>query len=255
MYVSSVSYTIPVDGSSTESVTLVGNNKTWLAKGGGYTTTNMSSSDVAGFDGTDEPFAMGASNYHSGGVQQREDVILSGCILPNSIQGVVGAGYSNAGTNATPKVHMQNISVSTDFSREDILELGRKTPYARPAAFPIEVSCEIEAITTSGDFVNAYEFGDPNLDGTTSSGNNTSNEDIFIYLNGGYAFDLGSKNRLASVSYGGGDATGGNASCTYSYTNFNDLDVQHAKNGYLGFEHLKGSPKYGDLPNDINPLE
>ena len=253
MYVSSISYTIPVDGSSTESVTLVGNNKSWFANGGGFSAPNMSLADVDNFDGSDEPLAMGAAGFHSGGVQQREDVILSGCILPNSIQGVNGAGYAKAGTNASPNIHMQNISVSTDFSREDILELGRKTPYARPAAFPIEVSCEIEAITTSGDFVNAYEYGDPSLYGTVASGNNTGNEDIFIYLKGGYAFDLGSANRLASVSYGGGDATGGNASCTYSYTNFNDLDVQNRANGYCGHEHLKGAStqKYGDLPANL----
>ena len=55
------------------------------------------------------------------------------------------------------------MSVSTDFSREEVLELGRKTPYYRPASFPIEVSCEIEAITTSGDFIGAYELGDPDL--------------------------------------------------------------------------------------------
>ena len=111
-------------------------------------------------------------------------------------------------------------------------------------------SCEIEAITSSGDFVNAYEFGDPSLFGTTASGNNTQEEDIFFYTRGGLALDLGSSNRLASVTYGGGDATGGNATCTYSYTNFNDLDVQMRRNGYCGHEHLKGveTQKYGDLP-------
>ena len=48
---------------------------------------------------------------------------------------------------------------------------------------------------------------------------------IWIPLRCGICFDLGGKNRLSSVSYGGGDATGGNVSNTYSYTNFNDLDV------------------------------
>jgi hypothetical protein len=39
--------------------------------------------------------------------------------------------------------------------------------------------------------------------------------------------DLGSKNRLGSVTFGGGDAGGGNATATFSYTNFNDLSVRH----------------------------
>ena len=245
MYISSVSYTIPVDGSATESVTLVGNNKLWLQG----SDTKITAGAVDAFDGDNEPKALTDA---SGGISQREDVMLSGCILPNSIKGVNGAGYAN-GLNLssnTPRVHIQNISISTDFSREDILELGRKTPYHRPATFPIEVSCEIEAITTSGDFVNAYEFGDSNLYLTTASGNNTSNEDIYIFLRAGYGFDLGPSNRLASVSYGGGDAGGGNATCTYSYTNFNELDVQR-KGDYLQFGQLRGSQPFGTVPSDL----
>jgi|TARA_B100001094_G_scaffold330792_1_gene396956 hypothetical protein len=242
MYISSVSYTIPTDGSMTESVTLVGNNKQWLTGG-----QKITAAAVNNFDGTDSPAAKntpdGVAVLMSGGIQQREDVLMSGCILPNSIKGVtLDGGYSNAfdAANGINNVHLQSFSCSTDFSREDILELGRKTPYARPAAFPIEVSCEIEAVTTSGDFVNAFEFGDERLAATDASGNNTEEEDIFICTRAGYAFDLGRKNRLSSVSYGGGDAGGGNATCTYSYTNFNELDVQNlSQNGYVGFEVLK----------------
>lgn len=243
MYISSVSYTIPTDGSMTESVTLVGNNKQWLTTG-----QKLDAAAVNAFDGTDSPAALStpsADEYSalaSGGVQQREDFLMSGCILPNSIKGVLGEDYGNGldFSNGNNLVHLQSFSCSTDFSREDILELGRKTPYARPAAFPIEVTSEIEAITTSGDFVNAFEFGDTELYGTSASGNNTQEENIFIAVRAGYGFDLGQKNRLSSVSYGGGDAGGGNATCTYSYTNFNELDVQDINaNGYIGFEVLK----------------
>lgn len=240
MYVSSISYTIPVDGNATESVTLVGNNKVWLQG----TNTEIINAAVTDFDGNDSPLGMGVSGAASGGIVRREDVILSGSILPKSIKGVEGSGYGNGiaglGDAAVNRVHLQSFSVSTDFSREDVLELGRKTPYYRPANFPVEVSCEIEAITTSGDFVFGYEFGDSNLDHTIDSGNNTSNELIYLWTRQGYGFDLGGKNRLSSVSYGGGDAGGGNASCTYSYTNFNDLDVQDAKTGqYYGWGALK----------------
>ena len=58
-----------------------------------------------------------------------------------------------------------------------------------------------------------------------ASGNNTREETNLLTLENATGFDLGTKNRLASVSYGGGDATGGNVSITYSFTNFNDLDV------------------------------
>jgi len=237
LFVSSISYTIPVDGNATESVTLVGNNKTWLTDGNG----KISIVTVEDFNGNDKPLE-GVPGHASGGIVRREDVLISGSILPQSIRGVIGSGYSNAFNHTTNKnrVHVQNFSVSTDFGREDILELGRKTPYTRPANFPIEISCEIEAITSSGDFVSAYEYGDSNLFTTVDSGNNTQNEIIYVSVRQGYGWDLGNKNRLASVSYGGGDAGGGNATCSYSYTNFNDLDVQNiVQDCPFGFGALK----------------
>lgn len=228
MYISSVSYTLPVEGNATESLTLVGNNKQWLTTGQRITTALVTQ---AGFTGSDTPLALAAGPAGaSGGIQRREDVLLANSILPKSINGVNGSGVGNAwdSVNKTPRVHLQNVTISTDFSREDILELGRKTPYYRPAGFPIEVTCEIEAISTSGDFIAALENGDPLLYGTAASGNNVSDEIIYIETRAGYAWDLGNKNKLASVTYGGGDAGGGNVSCTYSYSNFNVLDVQHS---------------------------
>ncbi len=227
MYVSSISYSIPTDGNATESVTLVGNEKQWLR---GYSDAKIDSTAVGQFYASGTPLSSGV-----GGVQRREDLMLGSAILPVGIDGVNGAGVGNGLDGTTPRVHLQSISVSTDFSREEVLELGRKVPYYRPANFPIEVSCEIEAITSSGDFVGAYELGDPALfSDPVTSGNNTGEETIFIPMRAGYAFDLGTKNRLSSVSYGGGDAGGGNATTTYSYTNFNSLDVQHS--GGMGWD-------------------
>lgn len=253
MFVSSISYSVPVDGNSTESVTFVGNNKKWFhsslgtaANGvgpfGQMALTGAGNDPVQELDGNDSPLASSSGTYSnpavlaSGGIQRREDVLVERCIFPQTIRGVNGSGIGNAydTSSGRNRIHIQNFSCSTDFSREDILELGRKTPYARPANFPIEVSCEIEAITTEGDFVSALEEGNPLLDQTIASGENTTNENILIILRGGYVFDLGAKNRLSSVSYGGGDAGGGNATCTYSYTNFNELDVLHySDNGHL----------------------
>jgi len=232
LFVGAVSYTIPVEGFCTENVTLQGNNKLWLTAG-----QKISQTMAADFDGDDRPLAQGVPGAPSGGIQRREDVLMDQCILPVSIKGVAGTGVGNGQSGGTNLVHLQNATINTDFSREDILELGKKTPYYRPAGFPIEVTCEIEAITTSGDFVFAYENGDPALYDTVNSGNNTGEENIYFRLRGGYAFDLGSKNRLTSVTYGGGDATGGNVTTTYSYTNFNDLDVQQERD-YIGFNSI-----------------
>jgi hypothetical protein len=222
MFMGSVSYTIPVDGNATESVTLVGNNKEWRTGG-----TRKLTHAGTGF-GTDTPKALTDA---SGGIQRRENVLLSRSIIPRGVYGVEQSTTTGNALNGGtfPAVHMQNISLSTDFSREDILELGRRTPYFRAPGFPIEVTCDIEAIAVSGDFISAFEEGDPALYSGTASGDNTAEEYIVIALQDGTAFDLGIKNRLSSVSYGGGDAAGGNVSITYSYTNFNDFDVCHTQ--------------------------
>lgn len=236
MYISSISYSLNSDGSSTESCTLVGNNKQWIADRGGKITTSA----VADFDGEDSPLGLGVDGAASGGIVQKEDVMISHSVMPFSCLSLhgpntmAGSGYGNA----DGLIHAQSINVSTDFSREDIFELGKKTPYARPAAFPIEVTCDIEVISISGDFVQATEAGDYDLYGTTASGNNTPDEIIFVYTRNGLGLDLGVKNRLQSVSYGGGDAGGGNATSTFSYVNYNDLDVQMRTNGYVGFNAL-----------------
>jgi hypothetical protein len=109
--------------------------------------------------------------------------------------------------------------------RDDLLELGRKAPYYRAPNYPVEVTCEIEVIAVSGDFVTAYETGKPSFNGTPDEGNNTTEEVIFIQLQDTTVFNLGSKNRLSSITYGGGDAGGGNATITYSYSTWNDLIV------------------------------
>jgi hypothetical protein len=220
MYINSVSYTLPVDGNCTESVTLVGNHKVWDA------TNKFTSTNAAGFKfGGDSPKNSQTGTF-AGGIQRRENVLMASSILPQSIYGVAqNASAGNNYANNAPLAHIQNISISTDAGREDILELGRKAPYYRAPNFPIEVTCEIEVIAVSGDFVSAYEEGKASYVGTKDEGNNTAEETIKIVLQDGTTFDLGAKNRLSSVTYGGADAGGGNAAMTYSYSTYNDLTV------------------------------
>jgi len=251
MFINSISYSVPVDGPATESVTFVGNNKQWLHSSltseedgikpfdemaltrPGLNGSGNQNDPLNSFDGLDQPLARTSGNVPgtilaSGGVQRREDVLLNISTLPKSIRGVNGTGPGNGYNVAAkaPRVHLQSFSASTDLGREDVLELGRKNPYARTANFPVEVTCDIEAITAEGDFVNALEDGDKNLDYTVNSGENTPDETIKLFLRAGYVIDLGTRNRLSSVSYGGADAGGGNASCTYSYTNFNVFEIR-----------------------------
>lgn len=208
MYLSSVSYTLSTEDNATESITLVGNSKAWYTSPLAWTSGN--SNMAASFSyGSDSPRG-------SGGIQRREDVLMQSSIMPVSIYAVSGTSVGNNYDTTTkrPKAHIQSISISTDLNREDILELGHKQPYYRTAGFPVEVTSEFEVIAISGDFINAYKDED-----------NTPTQPIKIVLRDGTTFDLGTENRLSSVNYTGGDAGGGNATTTYSFSTYNDLTI------------------------------
>jgi len=235
MYINAVNYTLPTDGNCTESVTLVGNHKVWY-KGTDNKTTPLTNFGTNQADklwnhtwGPDKP-VNNQTGYFAGGVQRRENVIMMSSVFPSSIFGIGGGGTVIVGTGNNyrdnkPIVHIQNITIGADMGRENILELGQKFPYYRAAKFPIEVTSEFEVIALSGDFVSAYEKGDPDFVTYEGEGNNTNEEKILLVLQDGTKFDLGQKNRLSAVTYGGADAGGGNATIKYSYSTYNDLTI------------------------------
>lgn len=208
MYVSSLTYTFPVDGNCTESVTLVGNDKVWI------TTPNFVPTEF----GSDTPLALAGA---SGGVQRRENVKFgsfvdeSVTLLPTDIDGISSSGTNDL-ISGVHNAHVQTITVSTDLGREELNELGKRTPYFRYVNFPVEVTCEIETTASQGDLVNAS--------GETV---NLSAQKIVIVTDDSTKLHLGTQNKLANVTYGGADAGGGNATTTYSYTTFNDLTITH----------------------------
>jgi len=57
---------------------------------------------------------------------------------------------------------------------------------------------------------------------------NTEDRTITIETCDTTRIELGNKCRLSAVNYGGGDAGGGNATVTYSFTTYNDFTVTHA---------------------------
>jgi hypothetical protein len=215
MYVSSISYTIPVDGNATESCTLVGNHKQWYSAAGGA----IGSADL-GFGSESSP----------SGITRRQHINMTASVLPTDIPGVGAGGKMESydgDVQNKPFAHIQNLTVSADLGREAISELGHKDPYHRFVSWPVEVSCEFEVVTGSGDFVDALPHA-----------TNLSDQTIRINLSGvlaagggaGLVLDLGSKNKLTSVSYSGADTGGGNATTSFSYSTFNDLTVFHVRN-------------------------
>lgn len=227
MYISSITYTFPVDGNFTESITLVGNDKIWADYEGvtgaadplpGEGQLPADQTPVGWPDGTQFQTLEDAQIIGSG-VQRRESLDTVNTLLPTQIPGV-SAGGSMAGIVE----HIQNITISTDLGREDIFELGKKRPFTKFVTFPIEVTCSIEVVTSQGDFVDATAFDDDDCTRST----NTVNEEIVIYLCEGTVINLGQKNRLQSIDMTGGEAGGGNMTITYNYSNFNDLTISHS---------------------------
>lgn len=231
MYISALTYTLNVEGNSTEDATLVGNDKVWAVIGGAqfhFTPTE--------FDSSDAPLSLTAS----GGVARRENIFMgSGCIMsdagvvtsvnaisgisgvasgsiwPTEINGIDGSGW-NVASGDSYLAHLQTVTISTDLGREELFELGRRGPYHRFVSFPTEVTCVIDITSSQGDLINAL-----------SSGTNLSDQKIFIYAEEGTQINLGAKNKLASVTYGGGDAGGGNVVVSLNYSNFNSLRITH----------------------------
>jgi hypothetical protein len=230
MYVSSVSYTFPVEGNFTEDVTLVGNDKVWTqaAVTGAFTGND------------DEPLS-------ESGVGRRQYLVMSSCRFPRQIPGINSNGVNALiGNGSGYGAHFQNVSVSVDLGREAIQELGSFAPYHRFVTFPVEVTSEFEVVTISGDQINASEFGyyTGTQDSYTVAPNtaptgcetrfNLLDETIYLETCEGTKIYLGTKNKLTSVNYGGGDTGGGNATVTYSFNNFNDFVVAHSGDVDLG---------------------
>tara|TARA_A100001201_G_scaffold31974_2_gene34422 strand:- start:8671 stop:9840 length:1170 start_codon:yes stop_codon:yes gene_type:complete len=229
LVVSSVGYNFPLDDNFSEDITLVGNYKVWKS---GTATNTVSTDCGVSYYPNGAAGAFGGNNdapIGDGGVNRRENIQFAKTesntnqadytILPEDIPGVGTSGQ--IGT-----AHVSSITVSTDVSREDIFELGAKLPYAKTVTFPVEVTCDIEVTTASGDLVNALD--DCTSDSACNSKSNLNERRIRIATCEGLRIWMGQKNKLSSVSYGGGDAGGGNATVTYSYSNFNDFTVMHS---------------------------
>ena len=151
----------------------------------------------------------------------------SGAVNPgDALHGITGhvkmRQYYSGGTLPAALVgqRISSITIGASFSRENLFELGRYEPYYKFVNFPIEVTCEFEVIATGLDSIAVAETA------TAQCASPQDNPKETIVINAcGNSWDLGNSCRLTSVSYGGGDAGGGNATITYSYSTYNTLTV------------------------------
>jgi hypothetical protein len=204
---SSVSYTFPVEGNSTESITFVGNDKVWDRTAGNLITP------YSGIYETTSGDAPSGYSITTGGIFRRQHFDATG------VQTVIPQDVKNATNGVVSKI--QNITASVDIGRENIFELGAFRPYTKYATFPVTTTCDFEVVSTSGDRVSA----------SGNSSRNLADREIKLNFNNGktaLTIDFGKRNKLSSVNYTGGDTGGGNASMTFSYQGFNAFKVTHS---------------------------
>ncbi len=193
-YLSSVTYNFPSDGAFTEEVSIVSNNKNWSTS-----STNTDPPDIS-----------------LTGIARRQMFNVAGSTFPT---GAVGAANAPFLSGSLPEdFRLQSVSVSVDLGREEIFQLGERLPFTRYINFPVEVNSEFEFISASGDKVGATE-----TDASCANPKALVDRTIVLKLCDGTILNLGTKNKLNSVSQSGGDAGGDNVTYTFSYINYSDL--------------------------------
>lgn len=185
MYVSSLTYTFPVDGNFTEDITFVGNAKTIAATG------------------VTAPSTSGTT------VMRRQNLDIGSSTLPSEV----------SGKNIT------NITISADLGRESMYKLGQYAPFHRFVNFPLEVTCEFEVSSTGVDGVALNLGSIGCTGSPINEQSIIIKICDTLSASTAYEFNLGAKNLLQSINQTGGDTGGGNATITYSYTTYNELTI------------------------------
>jgi hypothetical protein len=185
MYISSISYTIPVDGNITEDVTFVGNHKA-----------------LAG--SVSAPTVSGAT------VLRRQNVKIQDSTLPVEVD---GKNITNITISADlGRESMYRLGEYAPFHRFVNFPLEVTTEFEVSATTVDGVECDLTTVScTGGDLPSEQTIIIELCDGSSST----------TY----YTFNMGNKNVLQSVNYTGGDTGGGNVSITYSYSTYNELTI------------------------------
>lgn len=251
----SVQYQFSVDGNSTETVSfqatdIVFGDDPRMTQDSVF--TGSKTREISGsFSGNnDEPLALS-------GVSRREHILFDTVesatdvngmiadadvtILPPEIDGISSDGVNEKNADGTYKANIQSINVNVSLNREDLLQLGRRGPYNKALTLPVESTCEISTIATSGAMVSMTQGGILTGAGVTNpclAGGNLSNNTIRIATCEGTRLYLGSRAKRSNFSVSGGDATGGNVTISYTYNAYNTFTVMHSSNSETDGENF-----------------
>jgi len=209
-YVDGLDYNIPIEGNATESVTFVANDSVWYSG-----STDWFDYDFTGLDAPQTLIGLAGTDPT---VMRRWNVDMTNSLWPKDIRGIASDNQNDV-SGSTLAAHIQDIAISTSLGRTDLNEQGRRAPYYRYANFPVDVTCSIGTNSGDGDWKSVY-----------ANQNNLANQIIDIYIDDEASdhtlrFYLGTKNKLTSLDYSGGDTGGGVLTVSYSYTNQNTLTI------------------------------
>lgn len=130
---------------------------------------------------------------------------------------------------------LQSASFSISIDREDILSLGNRFPVMRPVSFPVEATAEFEYLVGSSGSTYGLAFNANNDDETNFAGpgvpggikgniNVTSvHLGVVSGVNDNPTWIALMYPYLTSSSYSGGDAGGGNATITHTFTGYDGI--------------------------------
>src|SRR5574337_92601 len=267
LYLSNVTYTFPIDGFVTESITLVGNDKIWSnfdAAISGVTTIPYRdplnfpvSTPNAPFDAPEgapsgqfghesqsnaseqagAPASLGVRVVGSG-ITRREEVDISRSILPFDLPGIIAITSSgvpctfynaNAPSGNTITVAYSNTKYLTEHLQTitATADIGREDIFELGSKRPFFKYVTYPIEITCSFEVITSEGDLADARSLDSQDNTAPSNTIIIRTTDGLQVDLGDRNALTSVNMTGGDTGGGNITQTFNYTTFNDWYVSH----------------------------
>lgn len=185
MFVSALTYTIPLEGNMTEEVTFVGNSKTLTGS-------------------VSAPATSGAN------VLRRQNVSLGSSTIPAEVS---GKNITNITISATlTRETMYKLGTYAPYHRfvNFPLEVTCEFEVSPTGTDGVEIA-NLDNITCTGSPLTERTITIALCDADTGAS--------------AYTFALGTKCLLSSVNHTGGDTGGGNATTTYTYTTYNDLTI------------------------------
>lgn len=128
---------------------------------------------------------------------------------------------------------LQSATFSISLDRENILTLGQKYPVMKPVSFPVEATAEFEYLVGSSGTTYGLAFA-PDRMGNVPQPGGTKGDGQFDAVTLGIVARADADTPayisllapyLTSSSYSGGDAGGGNATITHTFTGYDGIVV------------------------------